>query len=63
MPGVLPLTWLSPMPVLIDAAVGVAILWWLARFLRRRIGGSTGDCLGFAAYVGQLTLLLAVAAG
>lgn len=63
LPGVLPLAWLSPMPVLVDAAVGVAILWWLAWFLRRRIGGSTGDCLGFAAYVGQLTLLLAVAAG
>jgi adenosylcobinamide-GDP ribazoletransferase len=62
-PGVLPLAWLSPVPLLVEAVAGVVILWWLARFLRRRIGGSTGDCLGFAAYVGQLTLLLAVAAG
>ncbi|AIT07784.1 cobalamin biosynthesis protein CobS [Sphingomonas taxi] len=62
-PGVLPLAWLSPLSLLVAAAIGVAVLGWLARFLRRRIGGSTGDCLGFAAYAGQLTLLLAVAAG
>jgi adenosylcobinamide-GDP ribazoletransferase len=62
-PGVLPLLWLSPLSLLVAAAVGVAVLGWLARFLRRRIGGSTGDCLGFAAYAGQVTLLLAVAAG
>jgi adenosylcobinamide-GDP ribazoletransferase len=61
-PGVLPLAWLSPLPLLVDAAIGVAVLGWLAWFLRRRIGGSTGDCLGFAAYAGQVTLLLAVAA-
>ena len=37
-------------------------LIWLRGLLLRRIGGSTGDCLGFAAYAGQLILLLAVAA-
>lgn len=36
-------------------------LIWLRATLLRRIGGSTGDCLGFAAYAGQLILLLAVA--
>ncbi len=38
------------------------LLLWLRRFLLARIGGSTGDCLGFAAAMGQLALLLAVAA-
>jgi adenosylcobinamide-GDP ribazoletransferase len=28
----------------------------------RKIGGSTGDCLGFAAYAGQLIVLLAATA-
>jgi adenosylcobinamide-GDP ribazoletransferase len=47
------------------ALVGAVILAgvfliWLRRMLIRRIGGSTGDCLGFAAYAGQLFLLLAV---
>jgi len=36
-------------------------LIWLRGVLLRRIGGSTGDCLGFAAYAGQLILLLAAA--
>ena len=61
-PGTLPLIVLRPMPLLISMAVGTVFLWWLARFLRSRIGGSTGDCLGFAAYLGQLSLLLAAAA-
>ena len=42
-------------------AAGVFLVW-LRGLLLRRIGGSTGDCLGFAAYAGQLILLLAVAA-
>ncbi|WP_448661468.1 adenosylcobinamide-GDP ribazoletransferase [Sphingomonas sp. CJ20] len=42
-------------------ACGGFALWFRALLLRR-IGGSTGDCLGFAAYAGQLLLLLAAAA-
>jgi adenosylcobinamide-GDP ribazoletransferase len=61
-PGVLPLALLSPWSLATSMAAGVLLLWWLARFLRARIGGSTGDCLGFAAYVGQLAVLLAAAA-
>ncbi|WP_298091469.1 adenosylcobinamide-GDP ribazoletransferase [uncultured Sphingomonas sp.] len=38
-----------------------AMLVWIARGVRRRIGGSTGDCLGFAAYAGQVVVLLVVA--
>lgn len=62
LPGVVPLAMLRPMPVLACVLVGAGFLLWLAAFLRRRIGGSTGDCLGFAAYVGQLVVLLAAAA-
>jgi adenosylcobinamide-GDP ribazoletransferase len=36
---------------------------WFRRLLIRRLGGSTGDCLGFAAYVGQLILLMAATTG
>lgn len=37
------------------------MLAWIARGIRRRIGGSTGDCLGFAAYAAQVLVLLVVA--
>ena len=62
LPGVLPLVLIRPMALAIGVAIGVPFLWWLARFLRDRIGGSTGDCLGFAAYMGQLAVLLAAVA-
>lgn len=60
--GVMPLALLQPSALVASALLAVPFLWWLARFLRARIGGSTGDCLGFAAYMGQLSLLLAAAA-
>jgi adenosylcobinamide-GDP ribazoletransferase len=61
-PGLLGLALLQPLALL--AALGMAALFllWFKRLLLRRIGGSTGDCLGFAAYAGQLILLLAVTA-
>lgn len=51
-------------PLLLLAAIGAAgvFLIWFRGLLLRRIGGSTGDCLGFAAYAGQLILLLAATA-
>jgi adenosylcobinamide-GDP ribazoletransferase len=50
-------------PSLLGAGVLAALfLIWLRGMLMRRIGGSTGDCLGFAAYAGQLIALLAVVA-
>ena len=62
LPGMLPLLWRAPSVVLVHGAIGIVFLWWLRRFLRARIGGSTGDCLGFAAYMGQVALLLVAAA-
>lgn len=62
LPGLAPI--LSLRPGASGAAIGAMflLLLWLRRFLLARIGGSTGDCLGFAAAMGQLALLLAVAA-
>jgi adenosylcobinamide-GDP ribazoletransferase len=34
-------------------------LAWFVPYLRRRLGGVTGDCLGAACYAGQLLVLLA----
>ncbi len=62
LPGIAPLLWLRPMALVVALVAVSVLLGWLARFLLRRIGGSTGDCLGFAAAMGQLILLLAVVA-
>lgn len=61
-PGVLPFVLLAPQSFLASLGFGVVFLWWIRRFLLNRIGGCTGDCLGFATYVGQLTLLLGITA-
>lgn len=52
----------APLALLASLLAGAVFLLWFARLLRRRIGGTTGDALGFAAYAGQLALLLAGAA-
>lgn len=61
-PGLAGLALAAPAAIPITLAAGILILLGLAAFLRRRIGGSTGDCLGFAAYLGQVSLLLATVA-
>ncbi len=62
LPGLAMLAWTGAARLLIASAVALAFLWWLRAMLIRRIGGSTGDCLGFAGYIGQLLLLLAASA-
>jgi adenosylcobinamide-GDP ribazoletransferase len=59
LPGLVPLAWVSPFAMLIAAIAGGMFILWFKRLLARRVGGSTGDCLGFVAYAGQLILLLA----
>jgi adenosylcobinamide-GDP ribazoletransferase len=54
--------WLAWSSLLAASLAAVLFVIWLRAFLLRRIGGSTGDCLGFAAYAGQLLLLLSVVA-
>jgi adenosylcobinamide-GDP ribazoletransferase len=49
---------IAPAASLIAFAASIAFLIWFRALLLRRVGGSTGDCLGFAAYAGQLILLL-----
>jgi adenosylcobinamide-GDP ribazoletransferase len=62
LPGVLGFALFEPNSLL--AAIGVTVLFllWFRNLLMRGIGGSTGDCLGFAAFAGQLILLLAATA-
>jgi adenosylcobinamide-GDP ribazoletransferase len=62
LPGLAPIAILDPFAVAAALLAGIVFLFWFGRLLRRRIGGSTGDCLGFAAYAGQLALLLAASA-
>jgi adenosylcobinamide-GDP ribazoletransferase len=63
LPGLLPLLFMAPLAFAAAALASILFLIWFHRLLVGRIGGATGDCLGFAAYAGQLILLLAVAAG
>lgn len=51
-----------PIAVLLTFVGSTLFLLWFRALLLRRLGGSTGDCLGFAAYAGQLILLLATLA-
>ena len=62
-PAVLAFGLLNPLR-LAAALAGMALfLCWLVPYLRSRLGGVTGDCLGFACYAGQLMVLLAASAG
>lgn len=62
-PGLAALVLWMPGQFLVAVAASGLFLIWFRALLLRRIGGSTGDCLGFAAYAGQLILLLAATAG
>lgn len=62
LPGLLGFAIDRPMHLLGALLGAAAFLLWFRALLLRRLGGSTGDCLGFAAYAGQLILLLAATA-
>ncbi len=62
LPGLLGFAGHQPMGFATATGMTAVFLIWFRRLLLRRIGGSTGDCLGFAAYVGQLIVLLAATA-
>jgi len=52
---------LAPVELFCAAIALVVFLLWFRALVIERVGGSTGDCLGFAAYVGQLVVLMAAA--
>jgi adenosylcobinamide-GDP ribazoletransferase len=62
LPGLAGLALLKPASLLAGLGLAVLFLLWFRALLLRRIGGSTGDCLGFCAYAGQLIALLAATA-
>lgn len=46
--------------------IGIALLlwrWWFGRYMRRRIGGYTGDCLGCAQQVAEVLIYLVICGG
>ncbi len=59
LPGLALFAWTMPAALAGALLAAFPLLWWFRRLLIRRIGGSTGDCLGFMAYAGQILLLLA----
>lgn len=61
-PGVLAFAVAMPIAAAASLVAGLAFVLWFRALLLRRIGGSTGDCLGFGVYVGQLLVLLAATA-
>lgn len=61
-PGLIGLALLQPAVLAAATLAAVALMLWLRAFLLQRIGGTTGDCLGFAAYGVQLLVLLAATA-
>lgn len=63
LPGVAACGWAAPLRTVLGvAAVAVVSILW-AGYIRRRIGGMTGDCLGCGCYLGQCVFLLAATAG
>ena len=60
--GLAGLIWVLPVQMAVSVIVAGLFIVWLWRLLLRRLGGSTGDCLGFAVYAGQLIVLLSVTA-
>lgn len=62
LPFLAPLASIALGGLLVGMGCALLLLLWFRQLLMRRLGGVTGDCLGFAVYVGQLILLLCVAA-
>jgi adenosylcobinamide-GDP ribazoletransferase len=53
--------WREPVAACGIAVVILAFVLWLRRLLLRRLGGTTGDCLGFAAYFGIIAVSIGLA--
>jgi adenosylcobinamide-GDP ribazoletransferase len=62
LPFLAPLVANAPGALLMGTGCTLVFLLWFRKSLMRHLGGVTGDCLGFAVYVGQLILLLCMTA-
>jgi adenosylcobinamide-GDP ribazoletransferase len=60
--AMMPAFLLSPVKGAVGVVAAIGFAFWLTMYVRRRLGGVTGDVLGFAIFGGQLTFLLAAAA-
>ncbi len=61
-PGCAWLAFISPGRLAIGCAAIVVLIAGLVRYVGRRLGSMSGDCLGFLCYVSQVAVLLAAAA-
>jgi adenosylcobinamide-GDP ribazoletransferase len=64
--ALIPVAWLTaqrwgaldPLVLVVAAGCGAGVTWLAAVYFRRRIGGYTGDCLGFAQQIFELAIYL-----
>lgn len=61
-PILAPVALLAPMNALAGLLMALLFAFWLTRHVGRRLGGVTGDVLGFACFGGQLLFLLGLVA-
>jgi adenosylcobinamide-GDP ribazoletransferase len=61
-PALLPFALIKPFAFFFAVAAAGLFLIWFRTLLLRKLGGITGDCLGFAVYVAQILVLLAATA-
>ena len=60
-PGAITMAWIAPFQSALAAVFLLALVSYFFIYLRRRLGGATGDCLGCLCYLGQIAVLLAAA--
>ncbi|MFP5288726.1 MAG: adenosylcobinamide-GDP ribazoletransferase, partial [Thermoanaerobaculia bacterium] len=57
-PGLAASAAMNPFRTAIALLAVLLLSWFWAGYVRRRIGGATGDCLGCGCYLGQCVFLL-----
>jgi adenosylcobinamide-GDP ribazoletransferase len=62
LPFLLPLACVKPWSLLVGIGVSLLFILKFRRMILHRLGGVTGDCLGFAVYATQVIIILAVGA-
>jgi adenosylcobinamide-GDP ribazoletransferase len=62
LPGLLPFALARPAALAATALASTLFVIWFRALVIRKVGGATGDCVGAAAYAGQLLMLLAATA-